>query len=95
MSDMLVVVLDACTYDLLVCNLADLLMLLVKGFLGWKCLEMTLIFFLDLARSGGRGSALLMVTGVDLGVFFLELPLGGGMQGVNFEAILALRVFDF
>ena len=94
-SDMLVVVLDACAYDLLVCNLADLLMLLVKGFLGWKCLEMTLIFFLDLARSGGRGSALLIVTGVDLGVFFLELPLGGGMQGVNFEAILALRVFDF
>ena len=94
-SDMLVVVLDACAYDLLVCNLADLLMLLVKGFLGWKCLEMTLIFFLDLARSGGRGSVLLMVTGVDLGVFFLELPLGGGMQGVNFEAILALRVFDF
>ena len=92
---MLVVVLDACAYDLLVCNLADLLMLLVKGFLGWKCLEMTLIFFLDLARSGGRGSVLLMVTGVDLGVFFLELPLGGGMQGVNFEAILALRVFDF
>ena len=94
-SDMLVVVLDACAYDLLVCNLADLLMLLVKGFLGWKCLEMTLIFFLDLARSGGRGSVLLMVMGVDLGVFFLELPLGGGMQGVNFEAILALRVFDF
>ena len=94
-SDVLVVVLNACAYDLLVCNLADLSMLLVKGFLGWKCLEITLISFLDLAGSRGRGSALLMVMGVDLGVFFLELPLGGGMQGVNFEVILALRVFNF
>ena len=75
MSDVLVVVLDACAYDLLVCNLADLSMLLVEGFLGWKCLEMMLISFLDLTRSGERGGALLVVMGVDLGVFFLELPL--------------------
>jgi len=50
---------------------------------------------LRLGRKRGRGGALLIVTGVDLGVSFLELPLGGGMRGVNFEAILALRVFDF
>jgi len=54
----------------------DLSVLLVKGFLGWKYLEMMLISFLDLAGRGGRGGALLIVTGVDLGVSFLELPLG-------------------
>ena len=94
-SDVLIDVLDACAYDLLVSELADLSELLAEDFLGWKYLEMTLISFLDLAGSGGRGGALLMVTGVDLGMSFLELPLGGGIQGVNFEAILALRVFDF
>jgi len=55
----------------------DLSVLLAEGFLGWKYLEMMLISFLDLAGRGGRGSALLIVTGVDLGVSFLELPLEG------------------
>ena len=56
---------------------------------------MALISFLVLAGRGGRGGALLMVTGVDLGISFLELPLGGGVRGVNFEDILDLRVFVF
>jgi len=53
---------------------------------------MTFISFLDLAGRGGRGGALLIVTGVDFGASFLELPLEGGMRGVNFEDILDLSV---
>jgi len=55
-----------------------------------------LISFLDLAGRGGSGGALLMVTGEDFGTsFLLLLPLGAsvGILGVNFDAILALRVF--
>ena len=70
-------------------------MLLIEDFLEWKYLEMVLISFLDLARREGRGGALLMEMGVDLGVSFLELPLGGGVCRVNFEAILDLRLFVF
>ena len=73
----------------------DLLLILTKGFLRWKYLEIALISFLVLARRGGRGGTLLMVTGVDLGIFFLELLLGRGIRGVNFEDILVLRVFNF
>ena len=73
----------------------DLLLLLSEGFLGRKYLEIVLISFLDLARREGRGSALLIVIGVDLGESFLELPLGGGEHGVNLEEILDLRLFDF
>ena len=64
-------------------------------FEGWKYLEMTLISFLDLASKGGRGGALLMVTGTDFGTSFLLLPLVGGILGVNFEEIFALSVLDF
>ena len=92
---MLVDDLDTCTYDLLVGVLVDLSLLLFEGFLGWKYLEITFISFLDLARSGGRGGALLIVMGVSLEMSFFELPLEGGVHGVNFEAILALREFDF
>jgi len=55
-----------------------------------------LISFFDLAGRGGSGGALLMVTGVDFGVSFLLLLLGAGagILGVNFDEILALRVFD-
>jgi len=63
--------------------------------LGWKYLEITLISFLVLAGSGGRGGALLMVTGVDSGISFLVLPLDGGVLGVNFAEILDLRVLVF
>ena len=94
-SDMLVEVLEAWAYDLPVWTLEDLLLLLSKGFLGRKYLEITLISFLDLARRGGRDRALLIVTGVDLGVFFLEIPWGGGERGVNLDEILDLRLFNF
>jgi len=53
---------------------------------------MELISFLDLAGKGGRGGALLMVTGVDLGISFLLLLFGAGILGVNLDDILALRV---
>ena len=92
---MLVDDLDTYTYDLPVGVLVDLLLLLFESFLGWKYLEITFISFLDLAGSGGRGGALLIVMGVDLGMSFLGLPLEGGVHGVSFEAILALREFDF
>ena len=95
MSDVLVEVLEAWAYDLPVWTLVDLLLLLSEGFLGRKYLEIVLIFFLDLARRERRGSALLIVIGVDLGESFLELPLGGGEHGVNLEEILDLRLFDF
>ena len=64
-------------------------------FLGWKYLEMTLISFLDLASRGGRGSALLIETVIDFGISFLLLLLVGGIQGVNFEEILALSMLVF
>ena len=71
------------------------MLLLIKDFLEWKYLEMMLISFLDLARRGGKGSTLLIETEVDLGKSFLELPLGEGVRGVNFEEILDLRLFVF
>ena len=78
-SDVLIVILEACAYDLLFCGLIGLSVLLVEGFLDWKYLEITLISFLDFARSGGRGGALLIVTGVDLGMSFLEFLLEEGI----------------
>ena len=53
---------------------------------------MILIFFLVLAGSRGRGGALLMVTGLDLGISFLVLPFDKGILGVNFAEILAPRI---
>jgi len=50
------------------------------------------ISFLDLAGRGGGGRALLIVTGVGLGVSFFELLLVGGMCGVNFDEIFVLSV---
>ncbi len=61
----------------------------------WKYLEMTLISFLVLAGSGGRGGALLMVTGLNLGISFLLLLFDEGILGVNFAEILAPRVLVF
>ena len=61
-------------------------------FLNWKYLDIAFISFLDLAGRGGGGGALLIVTGVDLGASFLELPLVGGMRGVNFDEILFLSI---
>jgi len=55
-----------------------------------------LISFFDLARRGGRGGVLLMLTGVDLGrTFFFKLPLGGEVHIVNFEEILFLIMLVF
>jgi len=59
--------------------LEGFLALLPEGLLLWKYLEMTFISFLDFAGRGGRGGALLMVTGIGLGTSFLGLPVGGGM----------------
>jgi len=78
-SDVLTELLVAWAYDLGVDLLGGFLALLPEGFLAWKYLEMTFISFLDLAGRGGRGGALLIVTGNDLGASFLGLPVGGGM----------------
>ena len=64
-------------------------------FFGWKYLEMMLISFLDLAGRGGRGGALLIVTGTDFGNSFLLLPLVWIDLGVNFEDIFDLSVLVF
>jgi len=56
---------------------------------------MVLISFVVLAGRGGRGSVLLMVIGVDLGVSFWKLSLEGGVCSVNFKDILNLRLFVF
>jgi len=91
--DVEVGVLEAWAYDLVFWGLGDpisLFFLTFSGFLVWKYFEMTFISFLDLAGRGGRGRALLIVTGVAFGAFFLELPLEGGMRGVNFDDILDL-----
>jgi len=53
---------------------------------------MVLISFLDLAGKGGRGGALLIVTGVGLGRSFLLLLFDVRILGVNLDEILALRV---
>ena len=58
-------------------------------------MEITLTSFLVLARRGGGGRTLLMVTGTGLAIFFLLPLLEGVVLGVNFEEILALRVLDF
>lgn len=56
-----------------------------------KYLEMVFISFFDLAGRGGRGGALLMVTGVGLGTSLLELPAEWGIRGVNLADIFFLR----
>ena len=93
MTDVLVEVLETYVYDLVVWLLDNLLVLLSKVFLGWKYLEMTFISFLDLAGRGERGGALLIMTGVNLGVSFLELPLGRDIHRVNFEERNKLKPF--
>ena len=95
MSDVVADVLEAWAYDLPFWVLEGPMLLLIEDFLERKYLEMVLISFLDLARRGGRGGALLTEMGFDLGVSFLELLLGEGVRGENFEAILDLRMFVF
>jgi len=56
---------------------------------------MSLISFLDLAGRGGRGGALLIVTGVDFRISFLLAPLVGEILGVNLEEILFLSMLVF
>jgi len=56
---------------------------------------MTLISFLDLARRGGRGGALLMVTETDFGLSFLLLLFIGEVLGINLDEIFYLRVLVF
>jgi len=95
MSDVEVGNLEAWAYDLLDRELRELLplfFLLFSGFLEWKYLEITFISFLDLAGREGGGGALLIVTGIDLGKSFFELPLVGRIQGVNFDDIFNLSV---
>ena len=94
-SDVLAELLVAWAYDLGVDLLVGFLALLPEGFLVWKYLEMTFISFLDLAGRGGRGGALLIVTGDGLDTSFLGLPVGGGMRGVNLDEILFLSVLVF
>jgi len=53
---------------------------------------MVLISFLVLAGKGGRGGALLIVTGTDLWSSFLLFPFDVRILGVNLDKILALRV---
>ena len=94
-SDVEVGDLKAWAYDLLNWELRELLplfFLLFLGFLEWKYLEITFISFLDLAGREGGGRALLIVTGIDLGESFFELPLVGGIRGVNFNNIFDLSV---
>ena len=64
-------------------------------FFDWKYLEMMLISFLDLASRGGRGGALLIVTGTDFAISFLLLPLVRIVLRVNFEDIFDLSVLVF
>jgi len=56
---------------------------------------MILISLFDLAGSGGRGGALLIVTGTDLGISLLTLFFVGGTLEVNFDEILVLSILDF
>ena len=56
---------------------------------------MMLTSFLVLARRGGGGRILLIVTRTGFAMSFLLPLLGGIVLGVNFEVILALRVLDF
>jgi len=88
--------LEAWAYDFPDFDVDDALEDSTGFFFIWKYFEIMLISFFDLAGKGGRGGALLMVTGVDFGISFLLLLLeaGAGIFGVNFDEILALRVFD-
>ena len=86
---------DACAYDLLGLSLEVWDLFSTEVFLGWKYLERTLISFLDFAGRGGRGGALLIVTGMDFGISFLLFPLVVGVRRVNFKEILALSELVF
>ena len=55
---------------------------------------MTLTSFFDLARRGGSGGALLIVTGMCLAISLLLLLEFGATLGVNLEEIFALRVVE-
>ena len=94
-SDVLAKGFDACTYDLLGLSLEVWDLFSTEVFLGWKYLERTLISFLDFAGRGGRGGALLIVTGTDFGISFLLFPLVVEVRGVNFKEILALSELVF
>ena len=94
-SEVLAEGLEACMYDLPLWSLEGCLLFSPEGFLVWKYLEMTLISFLVLAGSGGRGGALLIVTELGLGISFLVLLFDEGILGVNFTEILDLRVLVF
>ena len=94
-SDVFVKCLIAWAYDFPDLLLDSWVLFPTEWFLGWKYLEMTLISFFNLASSGGRGGALLMVTGTDFGVSLLALFLVGGILGVNFDEILDLSVLVF
>ena len=56
---------------------------------------MTLTSFLVLARRGGSGGTLLIVTGTGFTISFLLLLLGGFDLRVNFTEIFVLSVLDF
>ena len=82
----------ACVY-----NLAELLfpigfLVLTKGFLLWKYLEMTLTSLFDLTERGGSRRTLLMVTSTDFGISLLFLLAVGAILGENLEAIFALSI---
>ena len=92
MSDVLTGGLKACAYDFSGLVLLPLVVFSTDNFLGWKYLEMMLISFLVLARRGGGGRTLLIVTGTDFTISFL-LPLCCGIVlRVNFDETLPLRV---
>ena len=92
---MLIEVLEAWAYDFLELVLLPWILFLTVDFLGWKYLEMTLTSFLVLARRGGSGGTLLIVTGTGFTISFLLLLLGGFDLRVNFTEIFVLSVLDF
>ena len=94
-SDVLIEVLEAWAYDFLELVLLPWTLFLTVDFLGWKYLEMTLTSFLVLARRGGSGGTLLIVTGTGFTISFLLLLLGGFDLRVNFTEIFVLSVLDF
>ena len=67
-------------------------LVLTKGFLLWKYLEMTLTSLFDLTGRGGSRRTLSMVTSMDFGISLLFLLAVGVILGENLEAIFALRI---
>jgi len=91
-SEVLTDGLVAWVYDLAGLLFLISFLVLTKGFLLWKYLEITLTSLFDLTGRGGGGGTLSIVTSMDFGDSLLFLLAVRAILGENLEAIFALSI---